>query len=251
MAPVAEDLPVTTRTRHPLREPLLVSAVVLLAVVGFSRLAAAVPGVADHLHTLVAVVFLYVPVAIAWRRHEDIGRYGFRATPWRRPLAFALGVPAVIFPLFFCAFVVYYQVLCQAEIPLVPAGLCRRFAGFWGVTHPRLPAEFLETAFAQLIVVAVPEELFFRGYLHLRLEEALPPRRRVLGGGLGLALVLSALLFALGHVVVDADPLRLAVFFPGLLFGWMRSATGSIVASSLVHAASNLYIETLHRTFFP
>jgi membrane protease YdiL (CAAX protease family) len=51
-------------------------------------------------------------------------------------------------------------------------------------------------------------------------------------------------------VLVDFDARRLAVFFPGLLFGWMRSATGSILPGVLCHASSNLYIEALHRTFF-
>jgi membrane protease YdiL (CAAX protease family) len=244
---VEKDAPVT---RQALREPLWVFAITAATVLVFSRLAMVVPLLAEHLPTLVAVIFLYVPVAIAWRRHEDLRKYGLSASPLSRSLAFGLGVPLVIFPLFLLAFLAYYHVACRAGLPLVPAPLCRRLAGLGGLVHPRFPPALLETAFAQLIVVAVPEELFFRGYLHLRLEEALPPTRRFLGGGVGLALVLSSFLFALGHVVVDGDPLRLAVFFPGLLFGWLRSATGSIAASAWVHAASNLYIETLHRTFF-
>jgi membrane protease YdiL (CAAX protease family) len=58
-------------------------------------------------------------------------------------------------------------------------------------------------------------------------------------------------LFALGHVLVDFDPRRLATFFPGLLFGWMRSATGNIAAGTFVHAGANLYMDFLQRTFIP
>ena len=88
----------------------------------------------------------------------------------------------------------------------------------------------------QLVVVALPEELFFRGCLHRLLEERFPPTRRWLGGGLGVALLLSSLAFALVHLPKNGDPRALATFFPGLLFGWMRSATGSIMPSVLVHA---------------
>jgi membrane protease YdiL (CAAX protease family) len=97
----------------------------------------------------------------------------------------------------------------------------------------------------QLVVVALPEELFFRGFLLGLLERRFPPKRRVLGGGIGLALVLSALAFALIHLPKDGDPRALATFFPGLLFGWMRSATGSILASTLTHAGSNIVVKML------
>ena len=40
--------------------------------------------------------------------------------------------------------------------------------------------------------------------------------------------------------ILYSDPRGLSVFFPGLLFGWMRSATGSILAGTICHALSNL-----------
>jgi hypothetical protein len=77
------------------------------------------------------------------------------------------------------------------------------------------------------------------------LEQKFPPKRRILGGGVGLALVISAAMFALIHLPKDGDPRALATFFPGLLFGWMRSATGSILASTVTHAGSNILIRML------
>ena len=109
-------------------------------------------------------------------------------------------------------------------------------------TAPTLSAEFVLTQFA---VVALPEELFFRGLLFTLLEKRFPPKRRFLGGGVGLALVLSAAAFALVHLPKDGDPRALATFFPGLLFGWMRSATGSILASSITHGFSNILVRVL------
>ena len=57
--------------------------------------------------------------------------------------------------------------------------------------------------------------------------------------------MLSSLAFALIHLPKDGDPRALATFFPGLLFGWMRSATGSILASTVTHAASNILVRFL------
>jgi membrane protease YdiL (CAAX protease family) len=200
---------------------------------------------------VVAAVFLYIPFTIASRRKQDLAGYGFTLRPIGRNLLFGVVGPMVVFPLFLGGFVLYYQHVCaHGPAILAPPGWCARFLGAGAVEHPRLPTDFLNLAATQLIVVAIPEELFFRGYLLKRLEEAFPPRRRLLGGGIGIALVISAAMFALGHVLVDLDPLRFAVFFPGLLFGWMRSATGSIAPGAFVHASSNLYMELLQRTFF-
>jgi uncharacterized protein len=240
--------------RAIVRECLAMFAVATLLVAALWRLAGPLPFVNDYLPALVAIVFLYLPAWLAWRRGQEIADFGFTLRGWPRSLAFGLGGPLVVFPLFLVGFVVFYQQVCAADggalHALAPPGLCRRFLGWEGLDHIRAPEGVLEATFAQIVVVALPEELFFRGYLLARLEQAFPPGRRLLGGGLGVALVLSALLFALGHVLVDFDLRRLAVFFPGLLFGWMRSATGSILAGVLCHASANLYIDTLHRTFF-
>ncbi|MEM9494288.1 MAG: CPBP family intramembrane glutamic endopeptidase, partial [Myxococcota bacterium] len=61
----------------------------------------------------------------------------------------------------------------------------------------------------------------------------------------GWALVISALMFAVVHLPRDGDVRGLATFFPGLLFGWMRSATGSLLAPVLAHAGSNILIRLL------
>jgi membrane protease YdiL (CAAX protease family) len=42
---------------------------------------------------------------------------------------------------------------------------------------------------------------------------------------------------------------RLAVFFPALLFGWLRARTGGIGASVLFHASCNLYALLLGRGY--
>ncbi|HIN85860.1 MAG TPA: CPBP family intramembrane metalloprotease, partial [Myxococcales bacterium] len=68
--------------------------------------------------------------------------------------------------------------------------------------------------FAQIILVAIPEEWFYRGYLQQRFEEAWGQKWQILGVRLGWGWIASSALFALGHLVLDPRPERLAVFFP-------------------------------------
>jgi hypothetical protein len=60
---------------------------------------------------------------------------------------------------------------------------------------------------------------------------------------------LQALLFALIHFAVDLNPARLAVFFPALLFGWLRALRGGIGAAAAFHASCNLLSEVLVRSW--
>jgi membrane protease YdiL (CAAX protease family) len=127
--------------------------------------------------------------------------------------------------------------------------VCGHWLGLRGA-HLQLPPDFLMLALSQLLVVAIPEELFFRGYLLGRFEERWPSRRRFLGAPVGRPLLLSSALFAVGHLLVDFDLQRLTVFFPGLVFGWMRSRAGNLAAGALFHALCNLFSEVLHTSYF-
>jgi membrane protease YdiL (CAAX protease family) len=99
--------------------------------------------------------------------------------------------------------------------------------------------------FGQVFVIALPEEAFYRGYLQSRLDEAWGARVNVLGARVGPGLVASAAIFAVGHLATEPSPARLAVFFPALLFGWLRARTGGIGASVFFHAFCNLYSAAL------
>jgi membrane protease YdiL (CAAX protease family) len=103
-------------------------------------------------------------------------------------------------------------------------------------------------ALTQVLVVGLPEEALFRGYLQGRLQDAWPNRGRLLGASLSLRpWVLQAALFAVLHVAVDYNPARLAVFFPALLFGWLRGLRSGIGAAIFVHAACNVLSDVLIR----
>lgn len=237
------------------RDALLAFAGVAVLVTGLVQIKFTLPAVGQLGSALVAVLFLYVPVFFAWRRKEDLDTYGFHSEPVKRGLIFASVAFAVIFPLFVAGYFAFYEIACKSDLlsNLVPRGMCTRYGGLDAVHWPKvaLMAEStaqiftLEFCAVQLIVVALPEELFFRGFLLHLLEKRFPPKRKVLGGGIGLALVLSSLAFAVIHLPKDGDPRALATFFPGLMFGWMRSATGSILAGTVTHAGSNILVRFL------
>jgi len=161
----------------------------------------------------------------------DLGRAIRKALPSAAmELGVAAGIAAVVFPLYALGFYWWHQ---PTE-------------GF-SLTVPPNIASF---AASQIIVIALPEEAFFRGYLQTALSDLGQKRCRVLGAELAPgAWALQAILFAAIHFMVDPRPARLAVFFPALLFGWIRSWRGGIGAALTLHAMSNLYSEILARSW--
>lgn len=110
----------------------------------------------------------------------------------------------------------------------------------------------LLTFATQLLLVAVPEELFYRGYLQGRLDELIGHERSLWGARVNLhSVTLTSCLFALAHLATIHHPARLAVFFPSLLFGWMRRAYGNTLTPAIFHATCNLTAQLLWGCYAP
>lgn len=246
-------------TVTPLHEGLTTFAAATAVASLLYWLGFAVPFVAQNLHGFIAVLFLYSPLlASYWSglpfEHTRQGALTF-AEP--RRLAITLGAAiAVSWPLFILGFFWFYGNACAPTAPAIAQWWWQTFAPIcprWlGALHPplRWPPDFLLLVLSQVLVVALPEELFFRGYLWSRLDQRFAPKWRLLGAPLGATWLLTSALFAVGHVAVDLDPRRFAVFFPALVFGWMRARTGSIVAGLTFHALCNLLSDVLYETYF-
>jgi hypothetical protein len=103
----------------------------------------------------------------------------------------------------------------------------------------------LTVALVQALVVALPEEAFFRGYLQRRLHEAGLRRviLRVPGLEVTTANLATSVLFALAHLPAALSPYRLATFFPSLLFGAMRDRDRSILSAIIVHTIGNMIMQ--------
>lgn len=223
------------------RRVLGIAAVVTLAIAAMTHLIRT-----EWAGSAVGIAFLWVSYRLVARdastaqvRYFGLSLGGlFEPAPldWRRmlrettlALAWALGVAAVVFPPFLVGFVAWWR----------PA------AGFSAASLRPV----LDDAAGQLLMVALPEEAFYRGYLQTSLDDCWKRRWRCLGGYLSPGLLVTSAIFALGHVLTEPHPNRLAVFFPSLLFGWLRTRTRGIGAGVFFHAFCNLYSSYLGRSF--
>ena len=181
---------------------------VFVAVIAAVRLSLFVPpGGFLSPSLLAAALFLYAPLPRYWR-------HGFpawaRATDPGRSVAFfamLAGAGAIAWFLF-------------VRLPLPPA---------ISPYHGTVPLT-ASLAAHHLLLVALPEEVFFRGYLYDAFEEA--GRDPV---------VPVALLFAIGHFVIAPTPFRLLTFFPALLLGWGRRRSGNVYVPTALHFLYNLF----------
>jgi len=238
-----------------IREALLLWSVSFASIVAASLLAPA------HAKVVATISFLYLPLFFArparlrkgtkdlwWERfwNFDYAEFGVTLRNWRLDLKLALLLFLIVAPLYLAAYVGYAEAM--KWLPTRWATYLSPYGGHWGF-HPRLPANFGLWAVDQLLVVAVPEEFFYRGYLQTRFREAWPQGRTFLGARLGPAFFLAAVLFAVGHLAIF-QVWRLGVFFPALLFGWLRERTGTVLGSSVLHALFNLYEMALRVSFY-
>jgi len=133
--------------------------------------------------------------------------------------------------------------LLAALVLLVPLSLT---LGAWGALFGldgRLhwPADGPGRIASAVLLFALPEELFFRGFLQQALDERWGrPWRIGETWRWGPGVPAAALLFALAHLAVWRSPVALAVFFPGLLFGLLYSKRGAVLAAAALHAACNV-----------
>lgn len=113
--------------------------------------------------------------------------------------------------------------------------------GYRFVVPPDILATFLKNTF----LVALPEEMFYRGFLEHRLER-LWPTRRWLVVPLGRTVVVASALFALGHFLGEYNPARLGPFFPAFVFSLLVRRGGSLAGAVLYHGASNAFSAMLY-----
>lgn len=210
-------------TRAQLVREIWVASIGILLLLGLIKhLGAVMPVVRSWGFTLALGLQLYVPLFLRGRRAIDNRSLGLRLDRWRTDLAvFAAWAAVVTVP-----FALGHH-LWQTEL----MGRPFRFA---------VPDDLLQKFVTQTIVVAVAEEVFYRGYLQERFERLWPAKRRLFGAPFGAAILASSAVFALAHFVGEYAPTRLGPFFPSLLFGLARARSGSVLGAIGLHAYFNL-----------
>jgi hypothetical protein len=169
-----------------------------------------------------------------------IARLGYRATDWEGAAILALG--------FLGAGLLYGAASAAASQrpaaqpasglgPFLYAAIFVASAIAMQQLHPSFP--LAARLIGVIVFVAFMEEIFFRGFMQSRLNDAFGKPFAIKGVTFGPALFVAALVFGLFHPIsVAGDPpwpwaLWTTAF--GLVLGFLREKTGSIYAPGLVH----------------
>lgn len=192
----------------------------------------------------VAIVVTVLSVVIVLMRFESL-----RFACWESSIfigiplvaAIALNLPLTELGLVFrkpLTDLKFFGLACLIFLPAFVAGYY--FYAWDAQLVVRLPGGLGKIVAIHFLYHALPEELLFRGYLQKRLGRILPRVFKFLGFELPLAGVVCAALFAAAHVAYEANAYRLLVFFPALVFAWLRHRTDSILAPTLFHGTCNV-----------
>lgn len=179
--------------------------------------------IGQYYATIFAVAFLYVPVMVMWWCKRKIDFLDASFGMFLKGFVFFVAAAAIIFPLYLLGAHFWMKVIADKQV-------------FRFIILPDL----WKVVVFQLFLIALPEEFFFRGYMQGAFNLVFRRRWNILGARMGLAWPLTALVFALSHSVVHYAWWHFSIFFPALLFGWLRERTGSITAPILFHAVSNI-----------
>lgn len=171
---------------------------------------------------ILAIALLYIPFLLEKSRKV----LGFHYENFEESMLFVFGICVIIFPLFYLVSVKFGYIV-----------------GFR--VRPGIPDKFFESVLFHIFAAAIPEELFFRGYLQGSFNQIFPKKFKFLGIEFGLGLILANVLFALSHLVSYLNPTRLAVIIPGFAFGYLREKYSQVFAPAAFHAMSNIFMEIL------
>jgi len=135
-------------------------------------------------------------------------------------------------------------------ITFPPFALGHHYFQIWMASQPlgfqfQIPPDFLPFVIYQILLVALPEELFYRGFMLGALLKWWPNERVIWGIPLGRAVIVSSIFFALAHFVGEYQILRLGPFFPAFLFAYLRIASNSLMGAIAFHAGSNIFSQIL------
>jgi membrane protease YdiL (CAAX protease family) len=151
-------------------------------------------------------------------------------------------------PDFLSIFLELTQLVKTSVIILIPYSF--GYIGFmhlWAIKNQQalaisltLPPNFLYETLVQIFVVALPEEIFYRGFLQSALLKKWPNKTHHLRFPLGFSIIITNIFFALGHFVNTLEPTRLLTFFPGLIFSYLIYKNKSLISPVLFHTLCNL-----------
>ena len=183
--------------------------------------------IGDYLSTFTAILLIYPAILHASLRRMTIGFFETRLADVPRSLWWFVATSLVIFPPFLLFNHLYQTILFNTHLNL---------------SHLSLG---LETIAIQVLLVAFPEEFFFRGYLQTIIARHFPKKFHLFwiqALAVGWTVPITSLLFAASHSFITFRWWHFSIFFPSLVFGWLRERTNGLIAPILFHAVSNLLV---------
>lgn len=200
-----------------LGKTLLIVFIVLVILFIIHQLSKFLP-ISNYLSLITACILVYVPIFILSKRKKKIDFIDIDLKSYLKSLN---------------------QSLIFSVLTLGPL-LVLSFFVFWASFRIESGWHYLEFFIFQLIMVALPEEFFFRGYLQGQLNLVFERKWSWFGVKVGPALIWSSIIFALSHSVISLQIWHPLIFIPALGFGWLYEKTNSITASVIYHALCNL-----------
>ncbi len=206
------------------REAFIAWLIVILA----SRLAhsfGSIPIIGNNASLITASLLLYVPIFIFVYKKERIGFVDSSLKDIRNSLK-------------------VFLILSLAVFPVVLAGNHFYQSLIWDHSYkPSVDFNWGGFFFYELVLVAFPEEFFFRGYLQERLKKISEKKWNFLKVPIGPSFFVVSFVFALSHSLIQVQWWHLFIFFPGIAFGWLKEKTKAITAPILFHTACNLFAQ--------
>lgn len=197
----------------------------------------------DWVSIVKSLALVYLPLGWMLLGRRDLSKYGLTLDGWQRSLALFATVSVVTLIPFWTANHFLETLFRENRFEWL-AGMKRSEA-----RELALVTGWLALISGEVLAVALPEEVFYRGYFQTRIGEVLPAKWKLLGVMVGVSLPIASIVFVAGHLAVRPAAWQLGIFFPSLLFGWMRIRSGSLLAPVLYHALCNVGMYVLQRSY--
>ena len=227
-----KNMDANTSTKRSLITEIAVVTIAVLVVCHVLYYLRFISFINAYLSVIVAFILLYAPIIVLWLRRRRVVFFEYNLKQFVRSLKIFLVVSLIVFPAFF---------LCAHFWQTIVMGYSKfKLASFPGIGR---------VIFYQLLLIALPEEFYFRGYVQPAFNAVFKLRWNVFGVQLGWSWILTAAVFAVAHSIITYQWWHFAIFFPGLLFGWLKERTGALTAPILFHAAANILMNLFARSY--
>jgi uncharacterized protein len=208
--------------KSPIIKELILAWILVIGLSRLSDLFTFIPLVENNLSLITAILLLYVPIFIGIRKREKIVFIDRSLKDFFESIKLFCVFSAIIFPLFLLGNHLYQSVVFNTSY------------------HAQTFPDWINFILYEIIVIATPEEFFFRGYFQGKMNLLFEKKWKLLGATIGPGLVLTSLIFALSHSVISWQWWHIFIFFPSMAFGWLKEKSGTITAGILFHATCNL-----------